>query len=256
MINPVHASEVATPIRVPKAAELVAAQLRGQIVRGELREGDTLPPEAELVQRFGVSRPTLREALRVLEGESLITVHRGARGGARIQIPDGDTAAQFAGLVLQFRGTTVADVYGARRALDLAALRIVVGRGPGQDLAALDENVAEMEEATDPADIIELHDEFHRLLVDRADNQTLIVFEQMIHRIIGLHGRSEVVRRDRLEVRANAMRGARTHARLLQLLRSGHDPDGVMEVWRRHLDELERMVLHGDDETTVLELLD
>jgi DNA-binding FadR family transcriptional regulator len=256
MNRPIRASDVATPVRVPKAAELVAAQLRGQIVRGELQEGDTLPPEADLVQRFGVSRPTLREALCVLEGESLITVHRGARGGARVHTPDGHTAAQFAGLVLQSRGATVADVYGARRALELAALRTLVGRGPGQDLAALEANVAEMETATRPIDIIDLHDEFHRLLVDQADNQTLIVFEQMIHRIITQHGRYEVVHRAPLEVRANAMRGARTHARVLELLRTGGDPDGAIEMWRRHLDELARMVLRGDDETTVLELLD
>jgi len=256
MSTPTGTSEFAPPIRVPKAAELVAAQLRDQIVRGELREGDTLPPEAELVQQFGVSRPTLREALRVLEGESLISVHRGARGGARVHTPDGDRAAQFAGLVLQFRGTTVADVYGARRALELAALRTVVGRNSGYDLVGLEQNVAAMEAATEPIDIIEAHDEFHRLLVHGAGNETLIVFEQMIHRIIGQHGRSEIVRRDRLEIRANAMRGARTHARLLELLRDGGDPDGAIEMWRRHLDELARLVLRGDDETTVLDVLE
>ena len=245
----------ATPVRAPKAAELVAARLRDQIVRGELREGDVLAPEGELMQRFGVSRPTLREAMRVLEGEALITVHRGARGGARVHTPDGETVAQFAGLVLQFRGATVADVYEARRALDLAALRIIVGRGSPWDFVALDENVAAMGRATEPGDIVELHDEFHTLLVELAGNQTLVVFEQMIHRIIGRHGRFQVVQRDRLEVRANAVGGARTHARLLELFRNG-DPDEAVEMWRRHLDELARMVLLGDDQETVLQLLD
>jgi DNA-binding FadR family transcriptional regulator len=246
----------ATPVRAPKAAELVAARLRDQIVRGELREGDVLAPEGELMQRFGVSRPTLREAMRVLEGEALITVHRGARGGARVHTPDGETVAQFAGLVLQFRGATVADVYEARRALDLAALRIIVGRGSPWDFVALDENVAAMGRATEPGDIVELHDEFHTLLVELAGNQTLVVFEQMIHRIIGRHGRFQVVQRDRLEVRANAVGGARTHARLLELLRYGGDPDEAVEMWRGHLDELARMVLLGDDQETVLQLLD
>jgi DNA-binding FadR family transcriptional regulator len=246
----------ATPVRAPKAAELVAARLRDQIVRGELREGDVLAPEGELMQRFGVSRPTLREAMRVLEGEALITVHRGARGGARVHTPDGETVAQFAGLVLQFRGATVADVYEARRALDLAALRIIVGRGSPWDFVALDENVAAMGRATEPGDIVELHDEFHTLLVELAGNQTLVVFEQMIHRIIGRHGRFQVVQRDRLEVRANAVGGARTHARLLDLLRNGGDPDEAVEMWRRHLDELAGMVLLGGDQETVLQLLD
>ena len=150
---------------------------------------------------------------------------------------------------------TVADVYEARRALDLAALRIIVGRGSPWDFVALDENVAAMGRATEPGDIVELHDEFHTLLVELAGNQTLVVFEQMIHRIIGRHGRFQVVQHDRLEVRANAVGGARTHARLLELLRNGGDPDEAVEMWRRHLDELARMVLLGDDPETVLQLL-
>ena len=63
-------------IRAPKTAELIGARLRGQIVRGELRPGSRLPPEAELQEQFGVSRPTLREAFRILEAESLLTVRR------------------------------------------------------------------------------------------------------------------------------------------------------------------------------------
>ena len=47
------------PVRVPKTAELVAGNLRRQIITGELQEGDALPPESELTEHFGVSRPTL-----------------------------------------------------------------------------------------------------------------------------------------------------------------------------------------------------
>src|SRR5947207_2228594 len=96
-------------VRVPKTAELVAAQLRRQIVRGELKEGDALPPEAALMEQFGVSRPTLREAFRVLESESLISIRRGSRGGARVHTPNGEVAARHAGLLLQVRGTTLGD---------------------------------------------------------------------------------------------------------------------------------------------------
>lgn len=254
MTNTVRASDIATPVRVPKAAELIAAQLRGQIVRGELEEGDALPPEHELMQRFGVSRPTLREAFRVLEGEALLSIQRGARGGARIHTPAGEAAARYAGLALQFRGATVADVYDARRALDLASLGMIVDRGDTSKLVVLQTNVAAMEAATDPLEIIRLHDEFHRLLVELGGNQTLTIFEEMIHHIIELHGQFEVAQHSELEVRANAIGGARTHARLLQLLEAD-DAHAALELWRHHLDELAKMVLHGDDATTVLELL-
>ena len=96
----------ASRVRVPKMAELVAQQLRRQIIRGELPEGAALPSEAALMTQFGVSRPTLREAFRVLESEGLINVRRGAHGGARVQIPNGEAAARYAGLVLEFRGAT------------------------------------------------------------------------------------------------------------------------------------------------------
>jgi DNA-binding FadR family transcriptional regulator len=71
-VGPESAASLVAGIRVPKAAELVAAKIRRQIVNGELAEGTALPPEAELVSRYGVSRPTLQEAFRILESELLI----------------------------------------------------------------------------------------------------------------------------------------------------------------------------------------
>src|SRR5580658_4318281 len=97
---------IGSQVRVPKMGELVASSLRRQIVRGDLAEGDALPSESELMQQFGVSRPTLREAFRVLESESLISVRRGAHGGAVVHVPNGDVAARYAALVLEHRGGT------------------------------------------------------------------------------------------------------------------------------------------------------
>ena len=85
-------------------------------------------------------------------------------------------------------------------------------------------------------------------------NQTLTIFEEMIHHIIELHGQFEVSLHSELEVRAKAIGGARTHARLLELIEAD-DADAALELWIHHLDEYVRMVLHGDDATTVLELL-
>ena len=82
--NAPAAGEAPRRIRVPKTSEIVANHIRGQIVRGELREGDSLPPEGQLMTSFGISRPTLREAFRILEAESLISVVRGSRSGARV----------------------------------------------------------------------------------------------------------------------------------------------------------------------------
>ena len=90
-----------TTIRSPKTAELVAGTLRRMVVDGQLKEGDFLPNEAELMTHFGVSRPTLREAVRVLESERLVEVRRGSRTGARVRVPGPEIVARPAGRVRQ-----------------------------------------------------------------------------------------------------------------------------------------------------------
>jgi GntR family transcriptional regulator, transcriptional repressor for pyruvate dehydrogenase complex len=124
-------------VRAPKTAELIADQLRSQIVRGVLKQGDALPTEVELVKQFAVSRPTLREAFRVLESESLIVVRRGSRGGVLVSSPQTSVAARDFGLLLQMSGATLADVYEARRVLEPAAVRMLAERRTPDDIADL-----------------------------------------------------------------------------------------------------------------------
>ena len=152
---------------MPKTAELVAAELRRKIVRGELAEGDALPSEAALMAEFAVSRPTLREAFRVLESESLISIRRGARGGARVQLPDGNVAASYAGLVLEYRGTTLQDVYDARTFIEAPCAALLAQRRTEHDLARLNEAVAHARGLMDdPQAFIRAHMEFHALVAE------------------------------------------------------------------------------------------
>jgi DNA-binding FadR family transcriptional regulator len=76
----VPSGQVGQPVRAPKTSELIAAQLRRQIVRAAVKPGEKLPPETQLMKQFGVSRPTVREAFRILETEGLIVVRPGSRG--------------------------------------------------------------------------------------------------------------------------------------------------------------------------------
>ncbi|GAB3715656.1 FadR/GntR family transcriptional regulator [Nocardiopsis oceani] len=126
---PQTSSMVATEhVRVPKTAEVVAQVIRGQIVSGEIPEGGALPSESELMAQFGVSRPSLREAFRVLESERLITVRRGSRGGARASRPDVTVAARYLGLMMQFDGVMLKDVYEARALIEPLAIRLLAQR--------------------------------------------------------------------------------------------------------------------------------
>src|SRR6202023_945671 len=153
-----------TTVRVPKAGEMVPAQLRRQIVLGELKEGDQLPSESVLMEEFGVSTPPLREAVRIMESEGAICVRRGVRGGARVQVPDTDVAARHVGLLLQYRGALLSDVYEVRAVLEPAAARMAAKRRTSADLARLQEVVDRHRESIDdPGASFAADAEFHRL---------------------------------------------------------------------------------------------
>src|SRR5690349_22701945 len=103
--------------------QLIADELRQMIVSGELDEGESLGREPELVERFGVSRPSLREALRILEAEGLISVVRGVYGGVVVHEPDQRMTARTASLVLRARNVSLADVFEARAELEPLAVK-------------------------------------------------------------------------------------------------------------------------------------
>ena len=89
----------------PRLAEMVAGALRDRILSGELADGAMLPKQDELLEEFGVSLPPIREALRILETEGLITVQRGNVGGAVVHRPQAYKAAYMLGLRARSRAT-------------------------------------------------------------------------------------------------------------------------------------------------------
>ena len=118
--------------RMPNAAELIAQEIRSKIVRGRLKEGDVLPPEQELTEQFGVSRPVLRQALRILESERLVEVRRGQHGGPVVRRPDAGMVGRHFGLLLQYEDVRLHEVFQARQLLEApAALRVAQTRDAG-----------------------------------------------------------------------------------------------------------------------------
>src|ERR1700719_666636 len=99
--TPPRGSVRGAQLRQPRIADLIASCLRSRIVNGEIADGKLLPKQDELLEEFEVSRPSLREALRILETEGLITVRRGNMGGAVVHRPKPEAAAFMMGLVLQ-----------------------------------------------------------------------------------------------------------------------------------------------------------
>jgi DNA-binding FadR family transcriptional regulator len=242
-------------IGAPKAAEVVASQLRRQIITGKLREGAALPSEAELLSRLGVSRPTLRAAFRILESEHLVTMRRGSRGGAWVSAPTTDVVARRAGVYLQYHGTKLDDVHRARGMIEPPAAAILASRRAASDVVALEAILAEEEAALDDRDALrEVGERFHSTLVQLAGNQTLIVFSAMLHGVIDAHtARYQSSQRDRGERRHGAdMHGE--HKRLVELVKAGKVREAE-DYWAAHLESVRKILVTQGEADTVLDLM-
>jgi GntR family transcriptional repressor for pyruvate dehydrogenase complex len=222
-------------VRLPKVAELVAGEIRRRIIGGEVSTGDALPNEAELTTLFGVSRPTLREALRLLESDGLIEVKRGVRGGPRVRMPDPEVTARHAGLLLQMRGTTLEDLIGARMLLEPAAVRALAKRASKSDVKALRQAHQSELDAGDDYDANAHHATvFHALLIELVGNQTLTLLNELLTGIQDMQNRTVVDRLPQDEARAVVARARTEHEKVIDLIERG-DEAGAEAAWIRHL---------------------
>ena len=243
-----------TSLREPKMSDRVASVLRKMFICGEIPEGTMLPPEAELMSRFGVSRPTLREALRILESQSLIEIQRGVRGGARVTRPTRQTLADYAGLILQYDGITLRDVYDARAILETPMVRQLAEKRDPAAIAELEAIVAREGSQPTGEQGFANQTEFHAAIVRLSGNHTIQMVCGMLHHIIEKANRSmqptEGARADRA-----LRRSAKTHALVLDMIKAG-DADNAAQLWNKHLKKAEEYVLAGSEMSTVLDLLD
>lgn len=162
----------------PRLADRVAAELRRRIVDGELPDGSTLPKQDDVIREFAVSRPTAREALRILEAEGLLTVRRGATGGAVVHVPRPEGVAYTMALALRAQDATVRDVGVALRHLEPLCAALCAGRPdrstavtPG--LRAAQDDLATAIDVDDASGGSLASRVFHERLVSGCGNETL-----------------------------------------------------------------------------------
>ena len=255
MIGPDSVAPLAgTPIRSPKTAELVAGTLRRMVVDGQLKEGDFLPNEAELMAHFSVSRPTLREAVRVLESERLVEVRRGSRTGARVRVPGAEIVARPAGLLLELSGATIADVLVARSGIEPLAVRLLAESATTEQLDELEEMlVGDVPAGWESGRMAEATGEFHRRMVEMSGNATLTIISGMLHEITVRHTAFAIKERHQVS-KADYDKLLRSYRRLLTLLRSG-DGAGAEAHWRKHLDTARELLLKGLETVKVRDVM-
>jgi DNA-binding FadR family transcriptional regulator len=245
-------------VRVPKAAELVAASIRRAIIRAEIASGENLPPEAKLLEMFEVSRPTIREALRILEFEDLISVSRGARGGAKVKAPSPDFVSRAMGVALQARNVLLGDVYQARMIVEPAAAKLAAQGRPKAAAAALRQHIKKEFEALDlDALTPTLTAEFHRLLMEQSGNQTLALISVALRDLIDRHqtlARRSLPAEDRQASRKRSRLGLRSHERLAELIEQGK-AEAAESHWRLHMERAGEAYLDRLAQASVVDVL-
>lgn len=238
--------------QVPKAAELVAAALRRQIVMGERAEGELLPPELKLMTELGVSRPTLRQALRILENERLVRIHRGRNGGARVSRPSVTTAGRHLNNLLLFQGATLDDVHTARLLLEPAAVAGIAGKVSPADIASLRAAVAQSRTGSDPARR-RIGSDFHVRLVELTGNRSLALFARLISGL--LDGAIERHDAERRKQHAPSQAGELIddHERIIDLIEAGASREAARH-WREHLETVHQNLRKTIDTQLVLDM--
>lgn len=161
------------PIRPKKVSSQIAEQIRASILRGEFTPGDRLPPERELAEMFGVSRPSVREALNMLASTGLVMSYQG--GGTIVKSLVESTAGPLAELIKGEQERAL-DVIEVRKCMEAWTAYYAAQRALPEDLRKLEKLLGEMErnlEETKPSQDLDAN--FH------------IVIAQATHNIVWLH---------------------------------------------------------------------
>ena len=215
---------------------MVASQLRRRILLGELNEGDKLPSESDMLTQFGVSRPTLREALRLLEAEGLVSTSRGSRNGATVHRPSVHIAARYMGFLLQANQVSFDDMYHTWLLIEPEVIRLIVEQRSPEAVRILREHNAQIElHLNDPQQFAASIADFHRVLVELAGIATLTYLMDLINRLLELYVASATTATaQQKDVSAANRKGQRSREKLIDLIEAG-DAEGASEHWRVHM---------------------
>ena len=217
-------------ITPPKASDVLADNLRARIRSGEWPEGLALPAERDLSTQTGLSRTTVREALRILELDGLIEIRPGRGGGARVRRPAGDELSRQLELFIWGRNISVPHLHDVRMALEALAAESAARQRTDADLADLVSRTEAVEAAVDNAALyLDANLAWHLAVVQASHNELLKSFMDVLAQAI--HESTELEAFDSAEVRAQTLK---IHRGILAAIVAG-DPDAARRRMTRHV---------------------
>lgn len=236
-------------IQQVRVAETVAAELRRRILRGDFADG-ALPKQDQLREEYGISHPSLREALRILETEGLVVVRRGNVGGAMVQQPGEARFGYTLGLALQSTGTRAHELATAVATLEPVCARLCAENSKRAKeivprLRAILDSSREEEDVAEGVPFTRAARTFHSAIVDLCGNEPT---KMIVGGLVALWDAQEEAWAQHLteegEYPGHDRRIAtiNAHNKLLDLIEDG-DGLGAEDFSRRHIRSTQKVIL-------------
>jgi GntR family transcriptional repressor for pyruvate dehydrogenase complex len=218
------------PVRRTRVYEAVAAQIQKQIADGTLRPGDRLPSERELAEAFGVSRASVRDAIRVLELAGLVVPRQGE--GTVVRELTHDSVVSPLASALVRRKDLLADLLDVRRIIEPALAHRAAERATDDDIQAMEEILQRQGAKVRKGEPgIDEDTAFHYRLATAARNQVILKVMDVLMDLLR-EGRARA-----LQVQGRPQRSLEGHRRILAAVRR-RDPVAARRAMEQHLEEI------------------
>jgi GntR family transcriptional repressor for pyruvate dehydrogenase complex len=233
------ASGVAAPARrfapPPKAAEVLASDMRAMIIGQGLPAGTRLESESELIERSSLSRATVREALRLLEADGLIRVRRGPHGGITVRHPDPSHISRSLATMVALAQAPLRQLFDFRLAVEPAAAAAAAVAATDEQRELLRQSMKATHDGV-PESV-----DFHVLVGEASGNALYHMILAALHDVLQWHVELEALSADKW---------GQTHKAHTRIARAIIDGDARraestmrrhLEVFRAHMDESGRL---------------
>jgi DNA-binding FadR family transcriptional regulator len=222
--------------RMPRMPELIANKIEDQIIRGKLKQGETLPSEAELMQQFGVGKYTIREALRMLETVGLVRVQQGSRKGPVITRPTSAFVSDFLRKALYVGQVSGRFITQFRLALEPSIAEIVASNKPNPNhLLEMEDNIRRGKELyREKRDLLDTNTAFHNLLARATQNPLFIV---VINTLLTTSVVVKLVTPVKHKLNTSTLK---YHTEIFEAIRAG-DPARARNAMQQHLLEIDEL---------------
>lgn len=217
-------------IDVPRASEVLAERLRHKILEGGLPPGTSLPPERELADQSGLSRGSVRDALRTLEVEGLVEIRPGRGGGTVVRRPDGTSLHRMLEAFIRGRQVRFRSVLEVRELMEPECAALAAARRNEEDLHLLHELTERLRaQAHDVEAFLTTNAQWHVAVADASHNELYAAFMHAISEEI--RAGTDVAGLNTEDVIARALQA---HDRVVEAIEA-RDSQAAREHMRRHV---------------------